>query len=143
MAPDAPMVSFGAFISLTDAAGQTHRDVLTAAIDSARLAEDLGCDAAWINEHHFMGFSVCPDSLTMAGYLLGATRKLRVGTAVSLIPFQHPVTIAERTAMLDNLSGGRFDLGLGRGGYPLDCLVFGRSAATLGRAMDARAGAAA
>jgi alkanesulfonate monooxygenase SsuD/methylene tetrahydromethanopterin reductase-like flavin-dependent oxidoreductase (luciferase family) len=130
------MVGIGAFISLTDAAGQAHGDILRTARDYARTAERLGCDSVWINEHHFMGFSICPDSLTMAGYLLGATQKLRVGNAVSLIPFQHPVMIAERAAMLDGLSGGRFDLGLGRGGYPLDGLVFGRAMAELGAAMD-------
>src|SRR5438093_316792 len=115
-------MGFGAFLSLTDANGASHRDVLATALDYAHVAEALGCDSLWINEHHFMGFSICPDSLTMAGYLLGATARIRVGNAVSLIPFQHPIAIAERAALLDGLSGGRFDLGLGRGGYPLDNL---------------------
>jgi alkanesulfonate monooxygenase SsuD/methylene tetrahydromethanopterin reductase-like flavin-dependent oxidoreductase (luciferase family) len=129
-------VGLGAFISLTDANGQEHGAILRTAVDHARFAERMGCDSVWINEHHFMGFSICPDSIAMAGYLLGATARVRVGTAVSLIPFQHPVSIAERAAMLDGLSGGRFDLGLGRGGYPLDTLVFGRASTDLGRAMD-------
>jgi alkanesulfonate monooxygenase SsuD/methylene tetrahydromethanopterin reductase-like flavin-dependent oxidoreductase (luciferase family) len=130
------MVAFGAFISLTDANGQSHHEVLATALAHARFAEAQGCDAVWINEHHFMGFSICPDSITMAGYLLAATQAIRVGNAVSLVPFQHPISIAERTALLDNLSGGRFDLGLGRGGYPLDSLVFDRAVADLSPAMD-------
>jgi alkanesulfonate monooxygenase SsuD/methylene tetrahydromethanopterin reductase-like flavin-dependent oxidoreductase (luciferase family) len=118
------MVSFGAFLSLSDTNGQSHRQVYDDALSYAREAERLGCDSVWINEHHFMGFSICPDSLLMAAALLAHTQKIRVGNAISLIPIQHPVSIAERAAMLDNLSGGRFDLGLGRGGYPLDALVF-------------------
>ncbi len=118
------MVGFGAFLSLSDTSGQSHAQVYQNALMYAREAERMGCDSVWINEHHFMGFSICPDSLVMAGALLAATSKIRVGNAISLIPLQHPVSIAEKAAMLDNLSGGRFDLGLGRGGYPLDAMVF-------------------
>jgi alkanesulfonate monooxygenase SsuD/methylene tetrahydromethanopterin reductase-like flavin-dependent oxidoreductase (luciferase family) len=130
------MVGFGAFLSLTDAGGKSHRDVYADALDLARKAERLGCDAVWINEHHFMGFSICPDSLVMAAALLAHTTTMRVGNAVSLIPLQNPLSIAERAAMLDNISGGRFDLGLGRGGYPLDALVFGRPLDQFSQAMD-------
>jgi alkanesulfonate monooxygenase SsuD/methylene tetrahydromethanopterin reductase-like flavin-dependent oxidoreductase (luciferase family) len=130
------MVGLGAFLSLSDTAGQSHREVYDNALMYARAAERLGCDAVWINEHHFMGFSICPDSLVMASALLAATKTIRVGNAVSLIPLQHPVAIAEKAAMLDNISGGRFDLGLGRGGYPLDALVFDRPLAEFGKAMD-------
>jgi alkanesulfonate monooxygenase SsuD/methylene tetrahydromethanopterin reductase-like flavin-dependent oxidoreductase (luciferase family) len=118
------MVGFGAFLSLSDTAGQSHRQIYDEALMVACEAEKLGCDSVWINEHHFMGFSICPDSLVMASALLAHTKTIRVGNAISLIPLQHPVSIAEKAAMLDNISGGRFDLGLGRGGYPLDALVF-------------------
>lgn len=130
------MVGFGAFLSLTDAGGKPHREVYAAALRMAREAERLGCDSVWINEHHFMGFSICPDSQVMAAALLAHTDKIRVGNAVSLIPLQNPIAIAEKAAMLDNLSGGRFDLGLGRGGYPLDALVFGRSLDSFSAAME-------
>lgn len=130
------MVGFGAFLSLTDAGGVSHREIYARALETAREAERLGCDSVWINEHHFMGFSICPDSLVMASALLAHTMHIRVGNAVSLIPLQHPLSIAERATMLDNLSGGRFDLGLGRGGYPLDAMVFDRSLDQFGAAMD-------
>ncbi|MBL8628593.1 MAG: LLM class flavin-dependent oxidoreductase [Rhodospirillaceae bacterium] len=130
------MVGIGAFLSLTDAGGKAHRDVYAEALSLAREAERLGCDAVWINEHHFMGFSICPDSLVMASALLAQSSKIRVGNAVSLIPLQNPLSIAERVAMLDNISGGRFDLGLGRGGYPLDAMVFGRPLDQFNTAMD-------
>ncbi len=130
------MVGFGAFLTLTDAGGRNHRDVYRDALETAEIAEHIGCDSVWINEHHFMGFSICPDTLTMAAALLARTKSIRVGNAVSLIPTQHPISIAERASQLDNLSGGRFDLGLGRGGYPLDSLVFGMPTANLARCLD-------
>ena len=58
-------------------------------------------------------------------FLLGRTERIRVGTAVTLSPLLHPVEMAERSALLDQLSGGRFSLGLGRGGYRKDYDVLG------------------
>lgn len=130
------MVGFGAFLTLTDAGGRNHRDVYRDALETAEIAERIGCDSVWINEHYFMGFSICPDTLTMAAALLARTKSIRVGNAVSLIPTQHPISIAERASQLDNLSGGRFDLGLCRGGYTLDSLVFGMPTANLARCLD-------
>ena len=93
---------------------------LQLSVESAKLAESLGYDRVWVTEHHFIDFGVCSQALTLAGYLLGLTKRIRVGTAVVLVPLVHPVTIAEQTAILDQASGGRLDLGLGRGGYSLD-----------------------
>ena len=61
----------------------------------------------------------------LAGSLLGATRRVAVGTAVSVLSTQHPVALAEQAALLDQLSGGRFRLGVGRGGPWIDLEVFG------------------
>ena len=73
-----------------------------------------------MSEHHAIDFGLDPSALTTAGYLLGRTSRCRVGTAVVLSPLLHPVDLAERVALLDQWSGGRFDLGLGRGGYVRD-----------------------
>jgi len=82
----------------------------------------------WITEHHFIpAVGVCPSSLTMAGFLLGHTQRLRVGTAVCILPLYHPVHLAEQAALLDHLSNGRFDFGIGKGGFPRDRAVFGRT----------------
>jgi alkanesulfonate monooxygenase SsuD/methylene tetrahydromethanopterin reductase-like flavin-dependent oxidoreductase (luciferase family) len=82
-------------------------------------------DDVWIAEHHFMSYGICPSAITLAGYLLGATRRIAVGTAVSVLSTQHPVALAEQAALLDQLSGGRFRLGVGRGGPWIDLEVFG------------------
>ena len=104
----------GVFEGVDDAAA------LQLSVDSARLAESLGYDRLWVTEHHFIEFGVCSQALTLAGYLLGQTQRIRVGTAVVLAPLVHPITLAEQAAILDQVSGGRLDLGLGRGGYSLD-----------------------
>ena len=104
----------GVFDEVDDAAA------LQLSVDSARLAEPLGYDRLWVTEHHFIDFGVCSQALTLAGYLLGMTQRIRVGTAVVLAPLVHPITLAEQAAILDQVSGGRLDLGLGRGGYSLD-----------------------
>jgi alkanesulfonate monooxygenase SsuD/methylene tetrahydromethanopterin reductase-like flavin-dependent oxidoreductase (luciferase family) len=67
--------------------------------------------------------------VTLAGHLLGATRRITVGTAVSVLPTVHPVALAEQALLLDQVSGGRFRLGLGRGGPWVDLEVFGSGAA--------------
>lgn len=108
----------GVFEGVDDAAA------LQLTVESARLAESLGYDRLWVSEHHFMDFGVCSQALTLAGYLLGLTKRIRVGTAVVLAPLVHPVTLAEQVALLDQVSDGRLDIGLGRGGYGLDYEVF-------------------
>jgi alkanesulfonate monooxygenase SsuD/methylene tetrahydromethanopterin reductase-like flavin-dependent oxidoreductase (luciferase family) len=80
------------------------------------LEEDKsGFDAVWLAEHHFTTFSVCP-SVHMLGVLAAArTKRLRIGTAVSLAALYHPLRLAEEVALLDMLSGGRVNWGAGRG----------------------------
>ena len=63
--------------------------------------------------------------MTLASFLLGRTRNIEVGTAVTILPLRHPVRLAEQTAMLDHLSGGRFLLGIGRGYFMKDFEAFG------------------
>ncbi|MCF2531388.1 LLM class flavin-dependent oxidoreductase [Yinghuangia soli] len=99
--------------------------VLTAALDAGCAAEVAGFGEAWIAEHHFVPYGVCPSAVTFAAMLLGRTDRLRVGTAISVLPNTHPVLLGEQTALLDQLSHGRFTLGIGRGGPWVDLEVFG------------------
>jgi alkanesulfonate monooxygenase SsuD/methylene tetrahydromethanopterin reductase-like flavin-dependent oxidoreductase (luciferase family) len=85
------------------------------ALDRIQIMDRTGYDAVWLAEHHFSGFSVCP-SVHMVGTLAAArTTRLRIGTAVSLAAFYHPLRLAEEVALLDQLSGGRVNWGAGRG----------------------------
>src|SRR5436309_15715662 len=96
--------------------------VYARALERIETMDRTGYDAVWLAEHHFSSFSVCP-SVHMMGMLAAArTSRLRIGTAVSLAPFYHPLRLAEEVALLDVLSGGRVNWGAGRGfarvGFP-------------------------
>jgi alkanesulfonate monooxygenase SsuD/methylene tetrahydromethanopterin reductase-like flavin-dependent oxidoreductase (luciferase family) len=99
--------------------------VLRDTVEAVVAAERAGFDDAWIAEHHFMSYGVCPSAATLAAVALGRTSRITVGTAVSVLSNQHPVALAEQAAILDQVSGGRFRLGVGRGGPWVDLEVFG------------------
>lgn len=116
---------FGLFLLAAQFPGQDHTTVLDSTVAAAVAAEEAGFDDVWVAEHHFMSYGICPSAITLAGYLLGATQRIAVGTAVSVLSTQHPIALAEQTALLDQLSRGRFRLGVGRGGPWVDLVVFG------------------
>ncbi|MBP1685876.1 MAG: luciferase-like protein [Deltaproteobacteria bacterium] len=78
-------------------------------------AEGLGWDDVWLSEHHFVEDGYTPSCLPLAAAIAARTTRLRVGTAVMLLPMHDPVRLAEDAATVDVLSGGRLDLGVGTG----------------------------
>ncbi|MET9730069.1 LLM class flavin-dependent oxidoreductase [Streptomyces sp. NPDC006458] len=115
----------GSFVLAAQFPGQGQGEALHRAVRSAEVAEEAGLDAVWLAEHHFVPYGICPSAVTLAALLLGRTRRIRVGTAVSVLPTTHPVTLGEQAALLHLTSGGRFSLGVGRGGPWVDLEVFG------------------
>lgn len=115
----------GAFVLAAQFPGQGPGEALHRAVRTAEVAEEAGLDSVWLAEHHFVPYGVCPSAVTLAALLLGRTRRLRVGTAVSVLPSTHPVALGEQAALLHVTSGGRFTLGVGRGGPWVDLEVFG------------------
>lgn len=115
----------GIFVLAAQFPGQGQGQALHRAVRSAEAAEAAGLDAVWLAEHHFVPYGVCPSAITLAALLLGRTRRIGVGTAVSVLPTAHPVTLGEQAALLHLTSGGRFTLGVGRGGPWIDLTVFG------------------
>src|SRR2546430_4174069 len=81
----------------------------------ADMAEPLGFDSIWGVEHHFTDYTMCPDVVQFLSYMAGRTRQVRLGSMVVVLPWHDPMRVAEQVAMLDNISGGRLILGLGRG----------------------------
>jgi alkanesulfonate monooxygenase SsuD/methylene tetrahydromethanopterin reductase-like flavin-dependent oxidoreductase (luciferase family) len=118
-------VRVGLFLPAAQFPGQTHAEVLDRTVEAAVTAERAGFDDVWIAEHHFMSYGVCPSAITLAAYVLGRTERITVGTAVSVLSTAHPVALAEQAALLDQVSGGRFRLGVGRGGPWVELEVFG------------------
>ncbi len=78
-------------------------------------AEELGFHASFLVEHHFTGIGQVSAPLALLAWVAARTTKLRIGTAVIVLPWHNPVVLAEEAATLDLMSGGRLDLGVGRG----------------------------
>ena len=115
----------GVFLLAARFPGQSDGEVLAATAEAAVAAERAGFDDVWLAEHHFMSYGICPSAVTLAAYVLGRTERVAVGTAVSVLSTVHPVALAEQAALLDQVSAGRFRLGVGRGGPWVDLEVFG------------------
>ena len=81
----------------------------------ADLSEPLGFDSVWGVEHHFTDYTMCPDVIQFLTYMAGRTSRVALGSMVVVLPWHDPMRAAEEISMLDNISGGRMILGLGRG----------------------------
>lgn len=99
-------------------------DVYSRSLERIRIMDQTGYDAVWLAEHHFSGYSVCPSVHLMAMHIASMTENIRIGTAVTLAAFYHPLRIAEEVALLDVLSGGRINWGAGRGFDPRELSIF-------------------
>ena len=84
-------------------------------IEQVCYAEELGFSDVWLTEHYFTGESVYNDAVVFAAALAMRTERIRIGFAVVQMPFHHPVRLATQLALLDNLSKGRIDIGVGKG----------------------------
>ncbi len=94
---------------------RSQTDVFRNEIEQMTTAEDQGYDAVWLAEHHFSSYGIDPAIHLTAAHLAARTRRIRIGTAVTILPFMHPLRVAEEIATLDILSSGRIDWGIGRG----------------------------
>jgi alkanesulfonate monooxygenase SsuD/methylene tetrahydromethanopterin reductase-like flavin-dependent oxidoreductase (luciferase family) len=84
-------------------------------VEQAELADRLGYDTFFVAEHHFHEYGVVPNPAVMLSTLAQRTGRIRLGSAISILTFHHPLTVAESYAMVDVLSGGRLVLGVGSG----------------------------
>jgi alkanesulfonate monooxygenase SsuD/methylene tetrahydromethanopterin reductase-like flavin-dependent oxidoreductase (luciferase family) len=95
-------------------------------LDQIEWAEGLGYDSVWLTEHHFVEDGYTPSPLVLAAAIGQRTRRMRIGTNLMLLPLADPVRLAEDSAALSLLTGGRFDLGVGLGYRQLEFDYFGR-----------------
>ncbi|MEZ5376882.1 MAG: LLM class flavin-dependent oxidoreductase [Acidimicrobiales bacterium] len=91
--------------------GQVYREDTRLAL----LAEELGFDVVWAVEHHFYDYSFCPDNTQWLSAIAAATERIDVGTAAVIMPWNEPLRVAEKVALLDHIAGGRVRFGMGRG----------------------------
>lgn len=111
-------MKFGIFFLLEQPEWKSQEAVYRDVLAQTAYAEELGFDAVWLAEHHFSEYGICPSMAVLAGALAQRTRRISLGTAVTILPFNHPVRTAEEWAMVDVLSDGRLDFGVGRGYQP-------------------------
>ncbi len=106
------------------------------ALEQIEAAETLGFDSIWTSEHHFIEDGYLPSSLVFLAGVAGRTRRVRLGTLVLLLPLHDPIRVAEDTAVLDLLSGGRVDLGVAAGYRVEEFEAFGVPHRERGKRMD-------
>ena len=118
-------MKFGMFMLTQSADGGPEALVYENSLNQARLADELGFNAAWLAEHHFSSYGYTPNPLMFAVRLASATQQIRIGTAVVVVPLYHPLRLAEEIAFADHLTGGRLEVGFGSGYQPYEFQRFG------------------
>lgn len=95
-------------------------------LEQVELAEELGWDCFWFTEHHFLLYGGPePNPAIFMAAAAARTSRIRFGSAISILPLHHPVQVAEDYAMVDVLSGGRLEFGIGLGNTAVDFKVYG------------------
>lgn len=105
----------GIALNITGEPGRADAEVVRAHLGLAELAEELGFDSVFVLEHHFSGYVLSPSPFQLLAYLAARTQRVTLGTAVLVLPWHHPVRLAEEMVVLDQLSAGRCVFGVGRG----------------------------
>ena len=132
---------FGIFVEEMRQGGLGPAAAFREAFEVAENADAWGLDCVWLGEIHFTpSRSVISASLQVASSIVTRTKRLRVGTAVTVLPLNHPLRIAEEVATLDHISGGRLEFGIGRSGvvrsYDIYGIPYGESQARFREALE-------
>ena len=114
-------MDFGYFLNQNNLGLEKPFDrVIAEGRDIAQYCDRAGWHSIWNTEHHFghEGLEVCPNPVMMSTDLAARTERIRIGQAANIVTFRHPIQLAEDLAMLDHMSAGRLEVGVGRGVYP-------------------------
>jgi alkanesulfonate monooxygenase SsuD/methylene tetrahydromethanopterin reductase-like flavin-dependent oxidoreductase (luciferase family) len=106
-------------------AEKSAAQVFAEVTEQTRLADQLGYQTAWFAEHHFSNYCLCASPLMMVAHCAAVTEKIRLGTAVVVLPLYNPARLAAEIATADALSNGRLSLGIGAGYQPYEFERFG------------------
>lgn len=119
-------VKFGVFFLMQCPEGKSHAEVYRETLEQVDAAEQLGFDAVWLTEHHFIdhahdhwllggAYGICSSPLAFGCAIAQRTKRIRIGQAINVLPLHYPIRIAEDAAVLDIVSEGRLDFGAGLG----------------------------
>ncbi len=117
-------MKLGMFLMPMHPPGKPHAQSYDVDLETLIWADELGFDEAWIGEHFTSQWENIPAPDLMIAAALQRTRRIRLGTGVACLPNHHPVVLAHRIAQLDQMAKGRFNFGIGSGGFPGDFELF-------------------
>ncbi|MEJ2205342.1 MAG: LLM class flavin-dependent oxidoreductase, partial [Gemmatimonadota bacterium] len=118
-------MKFGIFLLGDKPPGLMDKQVFDNLLEEARWAEELGFDNVWLAEHHFSPYGLIASLPVAASAIAAVTERIRIGTACIVPAFHNPIDLAEQIAMVDVISGGRFEAGFGRGYQAHEFRTFG------------------
>jgi alkanesulfonate monooxygenase SsuD/methylene tetrahydromethanopterin reductase-like flavin-dependent oxidoreductase (luciferase family) len=118
-------VNLAIWSTTTPRENSTHAEMFRRQLAEVELAERVGIDQIWFFEHHLQPTAPVPSPNLLIAAAAQRTRHIRFASMVNILPFRHPLLVAEEAAMLDNLTEGRLDMGLGRGLRPPEFEAFG------------------
>ena len=111
---------FGTFFFFQAVPWLSHEEVVHRELEQMVWTEELGFDRIWLTEHHFIDYGLAVDPSTLACAAASRTSRVRIGLAAAILPFHHPLRLAEQLALVDVISRGRLDVGIGRGNRPAE-----------------------
>ena len=120
-------MKFGTFLLLQSPSARPSEEIFARGVRIGQTADRLGFDSIWCAEHHFSTYGYLSRPLMVATHIGSRTERIRVGSAVVVLPLHHPLIVAEEIATADILTGGRLDVGLGRGYQPYEFERLGMS----------------
>lgn len=118
---------FGLFNLMTQRERHGGTQIIDDTMEMIRLAEAIGFETAWMAEHHFSNYSMCVSPLVMAAHVAAATRRIKLGMGVLVLPLYHPVRMVEEIGLVDLLSNGRLVVGIGTGYQRFEFEKFGEN----------------
>lgn len=123
----APTFRFGVMYDCrrTPDSDLTMAALYAAILEQSVLADELGFDHVWFTEHHFLQDGYLPAFQPLAGAIAARTKRLRISNDIALLPLYHPIRLAEELAVLDLISNGRMEFGIGMGYVPEEFKAFG------------------
>src|SRR5215213_7622236 len=118
--------TFGDVTAGADGQPLSHAEVIRNVVDEAVLADQLGIDFFGVGEHHRADFAVSAPDVVLAA-IAGRTRRIRLGSAVTVLSSDDPIRVFQRFSTLDAVSGGRAEVILGRGSFTESFPLFGHT----------------
>jgi limonene 1,2-monooxygenase len=129
--PPTDRIGFGLFLAPYHESGQNPTLALERDLEMIRWVDRLGYDEAWVGEHHSTGWEIIASPEMFLAVAAERTRHIRLGTGAVSLPYHHPLMVADRMVLLDHLTRGRVEFGVGPGGHISDGLMLGLRPARL------------